>query len=198
MDQLLQWIESYGTPAIILLIALEYACFPISSELVLPFAGAFGAGIGISLPLLILYSSAAGLAGTSLTYAIGRYGGSPLLEKIMVRFPSSKKPILASYRTFGNRGRLAVCVGRIIPICRTYIAFVAGACGQSYPAYVIFSSIGITIWNTLLICLGYYFYNYRNIFFYYFDKYKTFILIIGLLLILLLLFSRKTETEEEI
>ena len=116
----------------------------------------------------------------------------------MVRFPSSKKPILASYRTFGNRGRLAVCVGRIIPICRTYIAFVAGACGQSYPAYVIFSSIGITIWNTLLICLGYYFYNYRNIFFYYFDKYKTFILIIGLLLILLLLFSRKTETEEEI
>ncbi len=198
MDQLLQWIESYGTPAIILLIALEYACFPISSELVLPFAGAFGAGIGISLPLLILYSSAAGLAGTSLTYAIGRYGGSPLLEKIMVRFPSSKKPILASYRTFGDRGRLAVCVGRIIPICRTYIAFVAGACGQSYPAYVIFSSIGITIWNTLLICLGYYFYNYRNIFFYYFDKYKTFILIIGLLLILLLLFSRKTETEEEI
>lgn len=198
MDQLLQWIESYGTPAIILLIALEYACFPISSELVLPFAGAFGAGIGISLPLLILYSSAAGLAGTSLTYAIGRYGGSPLLEKIMARFPSSKKPILASYRTFGNRGRLAVCVGRIIPICRTYIAFVAGACGQSYPAYVIFSSIGITIWNTLLICLGYYFYNYRNIFFYYFDKYKTFILIIGLLLILLLLFSRKTETEEEI
>lgn len=198
MDQLLQWIESYGTPAIILLIALEYACFPISSELVLPFAGAFGAGIGISLPLLILYSSAAGLAGTSLTYAIGRYGGSPLLEKIMVRFPSSKKPILASYRTFGDRGRLAVCVGRIIPICRTYIAFVAGACGQSYPAYMIFSSIGITIWNTLLICLGYYFYNYRNIFFYYFDKYKTFILIIGLLLILLLLFSRKTETEEEI
>lgn len=198
MDQLLQWIESYGTPAIILLIALEYACFPISSELVLPFAGAFGAGIGLSLPLLILYSSAAGLAGTSLTYAIGRYGGSPLLEKIMARFPSSKKPILASYRTFGDRGRLAVCVGRVIPICRTYIAFVAGACGQSYPAYVIFSSIGITIWNTLLICLGYYFYNYRDVFFQYFDKYKTFILIIGLLLILLLLFSRKTETEEEI
>lgn len=81
MDQLLQWIESYGTPAIILLIALEYACFPISSELVLPFAGAFGAGIGLSLPLLILYSSAAGLAGTSLTYAIGRYGGSPCWKR---------------------------------------------------------------------------------------------------------------------
>ncbi len=195
MDQLLLWIETYGTPAIILLIAMEYACFPISSELVLPFAGAFGAGTGFSLPLLILYSSAAGLAGTSLTYAIGRYGGSPLLEKIMDRFPSTKKPILASYRTFGNQGRLAVCLGRVIPICRTYIAFVAGACRQSYPVYAIFSSIGIAIWNTLLICLGYYFYNYRNIFFFYFNKYKTFILIAGLLIIILLLFSGKDEEE---
>lgn len=196
MDHLLLWIETYGTPAIILLIAMEYACFPISSELVLPFAGAFGAGIGFSLPLLILYSSAAGLAGTSLTYAIGRYGGSPLLEKLMNRFPSTQKPILASYRKFGNQGRLAVCIGRVIPICRTYIAFVAGACGQSYPVYAIFSSIGITIWNTLLICLGYYFYNYRNIFFFYFNKYKTFILIAGLLLIIILLLSKKNEETE--
>ena len=175
---------------------MEYACFPISSELVLPFAGAFGAGIGISLPLLILYSSAAGLIGTSLTYAIGRYGGSPLLEKIMSRFPSTKKPILASYRTFGDQGRIAVCIGRIIPICRTYIAFVAGACGQTYPTYDLFSSIGITLWNTILICLGYYFYNYRNIFFFYFNKYKTIILIIGLLLIVLLLFSKKSEKDD--
>lgn len=197
MNHLLLWIETYGTPAIILLIALEYACFPISSELVLPFAGAFGAGIGISLPLLILYSSLAGLAGTSLTYAIGRYGGSPLLEKIMSRFPSSKKPILASYRTFGDRGRAAVCIGRVIPICRTYIAFVAGACGQSYPAYALFSSIGITAWNTLLLCIGYYCYNYRNIFFTYFNKYKTGILIVGLLLIVMLIIARIGDDEAE-
>lgn len=196
MDTLLLWIENYGTPAIILLIALEYACFPISSELVLPFAGAFGAGMDISLPLLVLYSSIAGLVGTSITYGIGRYGGSPLLEKIMVRFPSSKKPILASYRTFGNKGKIAVCIGRVIPICRTYIAFVAGACGQPYSTYAIFSSIGIAIWNTLLICLGYYFYNYREIFFFYFNRYKTIILIIGLLLIVLLLFFKKGEDAE--
>ena len=195
MDQLLLWIESYGIPAIIFLIALEYACFPISSELVLPFAGAFGAGIGLSLPLLILYSSAAGLIGTSLIYAIGRYGGSPMLEKIMQRFPSTKRPILSSYRTFGDRGRLAVCIGRVIPICRTYIAFVAGACGQPYSTYAFFSSIGITIWNTLLLCLGYYFYNYREIFFFYFNKYKTIILVVGLLLIALLLITREKRDD---
>lgn len=193
MEQVLLWVQTYGTPAIIVLIALEYACFPISSELVLPFAGAFGAGTGLSLPLLILYSSAAGLAGTSLTYGIGRCGGSPMMEKLMVRFPSTKKPILASYRTFGNHGKLAVCLGRVIPICRTYIAFVAGACGQSYPAYAFFSLIGITVWNSVLLTLGYYFYQYRNVFFFYFNKYKTIILIAGLLLIILLLVTRRDD-----
>lgn len=196
MEQLLLWIQSYGAPAIIFLIALEYACFPISSELVLPFAGAVGAGIGIPFPLLILYSSLAGLAGTSLTYAIGRYGGSPLMEKVMNRFPSSKKPILSSYRTFGNHGNIAVCLGRVIPICRTYIAFVAGACGQSYPSYAFFSAIGITAWNTLLLTLGYYFYQFRGTFFLYFNKYKTVILITGLLILLLLLVTRQEKKDE--
>lgn len=197
MEQILLWIESYGTPAIIVLIALEYACFPISSELVLPFAGAIGAGIGLSLPLLILYSSLAGLAGTSLTYAVGRFGGSPLMERLMARFPSTKKPILASYRIFGNHGKAAVCLGRVIPICRTYIAFVAGACQQPYTAYLLFSAAGIAVWNTMLLTLGYYFYQFRDVFFLYFNKYKTIILVAGLLLIALLLVTKRSDSKEE-
>ncbi len=195
MNQILLWIESYGIPAILILIMLEYACFPISSELVLPFAGAFGAGIGTPLPLLVVYSSFAGLIGTSLCYAIGRYGGSPLLEKIMIRFPSSKKPILSSYRTFGNHGKLAVCLGRVIPLCRTYIAFVAGACSQPYPIYAFFSIIGITIWNTILLTFGYYFYQYRDIFFSYFDRYKIFIFFGGILILLLIFVFQQKEEE---
>lgn len=191
MKSLIAWIQPYGMPAIILLITLEYACFPISSELVLPFAGAFCASKGIPLPLLLIYSCIAGLAGTSLTYAIGRFGGSPLLEKLMHRFPSTQKPIQSSYRTFGNHGNAAVCIARILPICRTYIAFVAGACKQPYFSYVLFSSIGISIWNTVLISIGYYFYNYREPFFIYFNKYKTLILVIGTILLLILLYTNK-------
>ena len=193
MEEILVWIQTYGTPAILILIALEYACFPISSELVLPFAGAFGAGNGMSLISLILYSSLAGLAGTSLTFCIGRYGGSPLLERLMARFPSTQKPILSSYRTFGNHGKMAVFLGRIIPICRTYIAFVAGASKQFFVAYILFSAMGITLWNSILITLGYYGYQYRDTFFFYFNQYKIFILVGGLLLLCYLLFPRKNE-----
>ncbi len=195
MDQLISWITLYGIPAILLLIALEYACFPISSELVLPFAGTFATTLGMPFPLLILSSTLAGLAGTSLIYIIGRYGGSPLLEKMMVRFPSSKKPILASYRVFGNHGKSAVCLGRMIPLCRTYIAFVAGACQQPYLIYAFFSSLGILLWNTILLSLGYYFYQYRHIFFSYFNRYKILIFFGGILILLLFLVFQKKEKE---
>ncbi|MGN1206602.1 MAG: DedA family protein [Eubacterium sp.] len=197
MDQILVWIQTYGTPAILILIALEYACFPISSELVLPFAGAFGAGSGMSLFLLIIYSSIAGLIGTSLTYLIGRYGGSPLLDRLMQRFPSTEKPILASYRTFGNHGKMAVCLARVIPICRTYIAFVAGSSKQSFSTYALFSALGITLWNSVLITLGYYGYQYRDTFFHYFNQYKTVILVVGAGLLIFLLVPKHEKPQEK-
>lgn len=199
----MEWMETllqnYGMAAIFLLILMEYACFPVSSEVVLPLAGALAAGQGLSFPLLVLFSTLAGIGGSTITYFIGRLGGSPLLERTMHRFPSMKKPILASYRTFGDHGRGAVLISRLIPLCRTYISFVAGAMKQSLISYILFSGIGILIWNAVLTGLGYYFYQYRTIFFRYFNQYKHYIFFGGIAILLLLILGRvrkKGETAE--
>lgn len=199
----MEWIEAllqnYGMAAIFLLILMEYACFPVSSEIILPLAGALAAGQGLSFPLLILFSTLAGLGGSTITYAIGRLGGSPLLERTMHRFPSMEKPILSSYRTFGDHGRSAVFISRLIPLCRTYIGFVAGAMQQSFTGYLLYSGFGILIWNTVLTGLGYYFYQYRDIFFRHFDQYKQYIFFGGLAILFLLLLGRirkKVERSE--
>lgn len=71
----------------------------------------------------------------------------------------------------------AVLVSRVIPLCRTYIGFVAGAMGQNISRYLLYSAIGIVTWNTVLTGLGYYFYQYKDLFFHYFDKYKHVIFI---------------------
>lgn len=149
-----------------------------------------GAGQGMPYALLVLISSAAGLGGTTLIYFAGRLGGSPMLEKAMKRFPTLKRPILASYRTFGDHGGSAVFLSRIIPLCRTYIAFVAGAMKQSLCSYLLCSALGILLWNALLTGLGYYCYRYRDIFFQYFDRYKKWILIIGSLLLLMFIIQK--------
>lgn len=184
------FVDQYGMAAIFLLILAEYACFPVSSEIILPLAGVMGARRGLSFAILVLLSTAAGLAGSSITYFVGRFGGSPLLERLMQRFPSLSKPILASYRTFGDHGKSAVFISRLIPLCRTYIGFVSGSMKQSPAGYFISSLFGILLWNTALTSLGYYFYQYRAIFFAWFYRYKQWIFIGGSLLLLLIFCSR--------
>ena len=102
MDWIESFLQNYGIWAMFVLIMLEYACFPVSSEIILPLAGVMAAGQGLFFPYLVLFATGAGLIGTLIPYGIGRFGGSPLLERIMKRFSSMEKPILTSYRVFGN------------------------------------------------------------------------------------------------
>ena len=143
MDWIESFLQNYGIWAMFVLIMLEYACFPVSSEIILP------------------------------------------LERIMKRFSSMEKPILTSYRVFGNHEKSAVLISRVIPLCRTYIGFVAGAMGQNISRYLLYSAIGIVTWNTVLTGLGYYFYQYKDLFFHYLDKYKHVIFYTGIILLVI-------------
>ncbi len=98
MDWIESLIQNYGVAAMFVLIMLEYACFPVSSEIIQPLAGGMAAGQGLFFPYLVLLATGAGLIGALIPYGIGRFGGSPLLERIMKRFSSMEKPILTSYR----------------------------------------------------------------------------------------------------
>lgn len=165
-------IYKYGIIAMFFIILIEYACFPISSEIVLPFSGAVASLQHVNYFVILPLSVLAGLIGTSFCYAIGRLGGATLLDKIIRKFPKSEKGINSSREKFQRYGGLAVCFGRLIPICRTYIAFIAGAASQKYVTYFISSFIGITIWNAILIGLGYFLREKWSIVEVYYGRYK--------------------------
>ena len=155
MELLTSLIKKYGLFGLCLMILLEYACFPISSEIVLPFCGAFAKSYEISFFYLIPGSVLAGLLGTSLCYAIGRIGGPKVLTFLKTHFPKTEKGITASEKKMEQYGAFAVCFGRLIPLCRTYIAFIAGSVKQPFRQYLAYSFFGITLWNCVLISLGY-------------------------------------------
>lgn len=195
MEYFTNLIFEYGLFAMFIIILLEYACFPVSSEIVLPFSGAVASVSDIPFLLILPVSVVAGLIGTSLCYLIGRYGGTPFIKRIVRRFPKTKKSIDASYKNFEKYGTFAVCILRVIPLCRTYIAFIAGALGQNYLIFLISSFIGITVWNTLLIGLGYFLKeNWKRVLIYY-DEYKAFL--IPILFILLILFLVRLKFQKE-
>ncbi len=147
--------HEYGIWAMLLLIFLEYACFPISSEIVLPLSGAIAAAEHYPFLLIVPLSVLAGLGGTFLCYGFGYFGGDALLNYIVCRFPSFASGIKRSQKSFVKHGAIATCLLRIVPLCRTYIAFVAGAFRMSPSVYLSSSLLGITLWNSLLMGAGY-------------------------------------------
>lgn len=187
MDNLTQLISQYGLVAMFLIIMLEYACFPISSEIVLPFSGAVASINQIPYLVILPLSILAGMIGTGICFSIGWFGGGAILNGIKRKFPKSVKPIDASYEKFIRSSASAVCIGRVIPLIRTYIALVAGSARMNPITYFTSSLLGITVWNTLLIGLGYSLQsNYGRVAGYY-DRYKSnlfpvFLVFIGLLL----------------
>lgn len=148
-------IYEYGLIAMFLIIMLEYACFPVSSEIVLPLSGAMASINNTHFLVILPLSILAGLLGTSVCYTVGWFGGGAIINAIKRKFPKSEKSLNASYDKFQSNGASAVCIGRVIPLVRTYIAFVAGAARLKPSVYFPASLLGITIWNTLLIGLGY-------------------------------------------
>jgi membrane protein DedA with SNARE-associated domain len=189
MNLIQKFIAEYGTFAMFIIILLEYACFPVSSEIVLPFSGAIASinhiGFLVILPLSIL----AGLIGTGICYGVGWFGGGAILNAIVRRFPKARKGIDHANQKFREHGGATVCIGRVIPIIRTYISLVAGAARLSPVTYFTYTLLGITVWNTLLIGLGYAFQeNYQKVAGYY-DRYKYNLLPIAGLCVLALVIN---------
>lgn len=177
MDYFTSLIYEYGLLAMFFLILIEYACFPISSEIVLPFSGAVAASQHIRYLSILGVSILAGIIGTSICFFIGKKGGRIIISKIERKFPKSKASFDRCYEKFQQQGIIFVCVSRVIPLCRTYVAFVAGALDLNYSSFTLASLAGISVWNALLIGLGYVLGGNWGIVSYYYTKYKHIILI---------------------
>lgn len=189
MNYILSLVYKYGIWAMFFIIMLEYACFPVSSEIVLPFSGAFASINQTPFLVLLPLSILAGLIGTGICYIIGWFGGGAIINAIKHKFPKSERAINASYSKFRENGASAVCIGRVIPLVRTYIALVAGASRLNPLVYFISSAIGITLWNTLLIGLGYTMReNYGKVAIYY-ERYKHNLIPVFIIFIALIIFS---------
>lgn len=198
MNFVLDFMKEYGLIAMFLIIMLEYACFPVSSEIVLPFSGAVASINHTSFFVILPLSVIAGLLGTGFCYTIGWFGGGAIIGAITRRFPKTKKGIDSAYARFQHQGAATVCIGRVIPLIRTYIALIAGAAKLNPVTYFAASCLGITIWNTLLIGLGYILReNYRKVGEYYI-RYKHNLIPVFIILVVMIvarhLFNKRKKS----
>lgn len=194
MERIFDFLLHNGLPALFFIVFLEYACFPISSEVVLPFCGFMSKINELSFPLVLGISILAGVLGTLVCYGIGYLFGYKLVNAISGRFPSMENKFNKSFAFFNKYGSFAVCLGRMIPLVRTYISFVAGITRLNLLRYIIFSTIGIGIWNFVLIWLGFKLGGNIDIISNWYSTYKHLLIPLFIMAIAMWVYQKKKKT----
>jgi len=188
MNIILGLFSKKGILAVFVLIGLEYTCFPLPSEFILPFIGSIASVRGYSVIGVILLSVIFSYFGCLICYLVGYYGGVYLYDKIYKKFRKGQKGLDFAKEKFEKYGGVSVFLCRLVPLCRTYISFFAGIFKQSLFTYSFYSIIGIFLWNTTLIVSGYLLANKWNIIGDYYNKYKIIVFFLFLIIIFLIFF----------
>lgn len=144
---------------IFIAITLEYANLPLPSEVVLPLAGVLCILFNLNLYLVLGISILGGIFGALINYCLAYKYGHNLINWITNKIPKSKKSLEASYSFFEKHNNLAVLLARLIPLARTFISIIAGTLKMNCFKFIIFSAIGISVWNSALILGGYIFFD---------------------------------------
>ena len=147
-------ISAGGYLGIVLLMAIESACIPLPSEIIMPFAGYL-----VSTGRFDLYLAAtAGAIGCNLgsivAYEVGKRGGRPLAEKWGRYVLIGPGELDAADRFFARFGSAAVLIGRLMPVIRSFIAFPAGVARMPLVPFHIYTFIGSWPWCFGLAWVG--------------------------------------------
>ena len=147
-------ISTMGYGGIVLLMAIESACIPLPSEIIMPFAGFLVFKGELTLWLVALAGAVGCVIGSIPAYYVGVYGGRPLAEKYGKYILLSKNDLDMADRLFANYGEIIIFIARLLPAVRTFIAFPAGVARMNMPKFIMYTFIGSLIWCWLLAYAG--------------------------------------------
>lgn len=156
---IIQIMDTYGYLGVCFLIAIENLFPPIPSEVILTFGGFMTTYTRLTVPGVVVFSTIGSTIGAVLLYRAGM-----ALSPEKLRDFSEKKwfrilgfeldEIENTLVWFENHGKKAVLIGRCIPIIRSLVSVPAGMSGMNYLLFLMYTVIGSTVWNILLVSAG--------------------------------------------
>ena len=158
-----QLYEAVGYLGVALWVAIESVIVPIPSELVLPFAGFLvGEGTAIepltgspwSLWLTVLAGTLGATVGALIAYAIGAWGGRPVLERWGKWIGITADDLDKADVFFAKHGEAASFFGRMVPVIRSLVSFAAGVAHMPLLKFTVFTFLGSLPWTALLVFAG--------------------------------------------
>lgn len=154
------FLESAGYAAVFILSFISSMGLPVGSELAIIGGGAFASGkvhgvAPLNLPVVIILATLGEVLGSGVGYAIGRYGGRPLVDRFGKYVLLTHKDLDRAEAWFARRGEPVVFFGRFIPLLRSFVSFAAGLGEMAIGKFFLYTVIACAIWCTALASLGY-------------------------------------------
>ncbi len=159
-DFIISFTNSYGYVGVLILIFLENIFPPIPSELILLASGFLITKTNLNIFIMIIFATLGSLLGGILLYYLASLLNKNTLIKLInskaLRFLNLKeKDIDLSFNWFNKKGNISVLICRCIPILRSLISLPAGIFKMSILKFLLYTTIGSLVWNSVIIVIGY-------------------------------------------
>lgn len=147
-------ISSLSYFGVILAMAIESACIPLPSEIIMPFSGYLVSTGTFNFHLVSWAGALGNLLGSLLAYYVGYYGGRPFILRFGKYILIRKEELARADRFFERWGSWAVFICRMLPIVRTFISLPAGISRMRVVPFILLTFFGSLPWCYLLTYIG--------------------------------------------
>lgn len=148
-------ISSTGYFGIMALMAIESAAIPLPSEIIMPFSGYLVAQGDFNFWWVSFWGAFGNLIGSFIAYAVGFWGGRPLVEKYGKYILIRKHELERAEYWFEHYGQSTVFFSRLLPAVRTFISLPAGMAKMNLWKFSLYTFIGSLPWTIGLTYVGY-------------------------------------------
>ena len=151
-------MEQFGYLGVAFLIMIENLFPPIPSEVILTFGGFMTTTTELNIPLMIVAATIGAVVGAAILYGIGTLLDVERLDKIVDKYGNILRITHADIHKadswFDRYGFWTVFFFRFVPLIRSLISLPAGMANMNFGLFLLFTTVGTVIWNTVLIYLG--------------------------------------------
>jgi membrane protein DedA with SNARE-associated domain len=155
LSRFVVWIiSSLGYGGIAVAMAIESACIPLPSEVIMPFAGYLVSQGRFSLWGVALAGAIGCTLGSAVAYAVGAYGGREFILKYGRYVLITPHEVAWADRWFARYGMAATFISRLLPVIRTFISLPAGVARIPFGRFLFYAFMGSLPWSWALAYAG--------------------------------------------
>lgn len=161
IQQVTDWavglMETLGGLGAAIVVGLDNLFPPIPSELVLPLAGFSASRGALTLTEALIWTTVGSVVGALIVYGVGAALGRERTRRLITKIPLiNESDMDRTEAWFGKHGGKAVFFGRMIPLFRSFISLPAGIERMPLPKFLLYTTLGSAIWNTVFVLAGYF------------------------------------------